>query len=73
MSKPTPNFPWQVHFREGPNELQWDEEYATKEEADRRAYEIYINGGIAVVVPSVTIKIRNPQPSHPIDPENPDA
>lgn len=62
-----------VHFRESRDELQWDETYFTKEEADRRAYEIYINGGIAVVVENIKpiIPETTSTEDHP-DLENPD-
>lgn len=39
-----------VHYREAPESPQWEKECATKEEADRFAYNIFLNGGITVVV-----------------------
>jgi hypothetical protein len=39
-----------VVYREHPNGIQWEEEYPTKEQADKKAYNVYINGGIAVVI-----------------------
>ena len=63
-----------VHYRESRDELQWDEEYPTKAEADRRAYEVYIQGGIAVVVAAPLPPEEDyPLPIITADPENPDA
>jgi len=39
-----------VHYRESPDSIQWDEEFDSKSAADKRALEIFLNGGIAIVV-----------------------
>lgn len=39
-----------VHFRESPSSPQWEEEWPTKQQADVRAFQIYTDGGIAIVV-----------------------
>ena len=46
-----------VHFREDPTSPQWEDtfdkgtDYENKVNAEKRAYEVTINGGMAVVVP----------------------
>lgn len=42
-----------VHFRESPTSPQWEEEWPTKAQADTRAFQIYTDGGIAIVVPQM--------------------
>lgn len=42
-----------VHFRESPDSPQWEQGPMPKDQADAYAYKIYLNGGMAVVVPYV--------------------
>lgn len=42
-----------VHFRESPSSPQWEEEWPTKAQADTRAFQIYADGGIAIVVSQI--------------------
>lgn len=39
-----------VHFRETPDSPQWEEEFSTKAAADKKALEVFLNGGISVTV-----------------------
>ena len=52
--------PHVVHYRESPDELQWDKEFPNKSEADRFAYQVYINGGIAIVTPAISNIVVHP-------------
>ncbi len=38
------------HYREAADSPQWDEEFDTKAEADKKALEVFLNGGIAIVI-----------------------
>jgi len=38
------------HFRESPDSPQWEEDFATKAAADKKALEIFLDGGIAIVI-----------------------
>lgn len=40
-----------VHYKEAPDKVQWDKDFYDKVEADKFALEIFLGGGIALVIP----------------------
>lgn len=65
--KPSPKMKFVVHYRENPSSPQWEDTFdkgtndENKAQAEKRAYEIMLNGGIAVVIGS-NIPGQNPHP-----------
>lgn len=56
-----PRLRYTVYYREAPNSPQWEDSFdkgsnnAKRAQAEKRAYEICLNGGLAVIVPSILV------------------